>query len=96
MGNKKVVCVVLEVEGKGKPEYFKSHLISDLGYYLTEIDGHAVVSTLIPSNNYHGYYELLNELFSLELNEVTRELITNKDVSAAQLLTLLERFQVFA
>jgi hypothetical protein len=94
LGNKKIVCVVLEVEGKGKPEYFKSHLISDMGYYLTEIDGHAVVSTLIPSNDYPQYYELLNELFTLQLNDVTRELITNRDMSVARLLTLLERFQV--
>ncbi|AST93267.1 hypothetical protein BC6307_19390 [Sutcliffiella cohnii] len=91
--NKKVVCVIMEVE-TNKPEFFKGYRISEQGYYLVEIDGVAVIATLMPSNDNENCLEILNELFALKMNDDVRELITNPNMSAADLLLLMERFQV--
>ncbi|WP_404351640.1 hypothetical protein LG311_10180 [Sutcliffiella horikoshii] len=90
MDKKKIVCVVLEVDG---PEFYKSFKIGDTQLYFTEIEGQAIVGTLMPSNKYRGYYELLNDLFALELNKETRKLATDHDLSAIELLALLEKYQ---
>lgn len=92
MGNKRVVSVVLEVE-PNEPEYFRSHLVSDMGsYYCTEIDGVLFIGTLIPSNKYPGHYELLSDLVSLKVNKETRAIIDKPDMSLGSLLMLIERF----
>jgi hypothetical protein len=92
MGNKKIVSVVLEVE-TNEPEYFRSHLVSDMGsYYCTEIEGVLFLGTLLPSNKYPGHYELLNDLISFKANKETRALIDNPNMSLGNLLMLTERF----
>ena len=92
MGNKKVVSVVLEVE-KDQPEYFRSHLVSDMGsYYCTEIDRVLFITTLIPSNRWPGHYELLNELISLKSNKETRAILDKPDMDLGSILMLIERF----
>jgi hypothetical protein len=92
MGNRKIVSIVIEIE-EGQPEYFKSHLVSDMwSYYATEIENVLFIGTLIPSNRHHGHYEQLNDLISLKANKETRALIDNPDMSVGSLLMLLERF----
>jgi hypothetical protein len=92
MGNKKVVSVVLEVE-TNEPEYFRSHLVSDMGsYYCTEIEGVLFIGTLLPSNKYPGHYEQLSDIISLKANKETRALINNPEMSVGSLLMLMERF----
>ncbi|MCA1319784.1 hypothetical protein LC085_07640 [Bacillus tianshenii] len=90
-GNKKVV-VVLEVE-TNKPEFFKATRLNNHGHYAVEIDGLVFVATLMPSNSHPGYYELLNELFALKLNEEVREALAKPNLSAADLLLLMDHFQ---
>ncbi|KMJ58099.1 hypothetical protein AB685_14940 [Bacillus sp. LL01] len=90
--NKKVVAVVLEVE-INVPEFYKSTRIGETALYFTEIEGQAIVGTLMPSNKHRGYYELLNDLFALELNEETRNLVSDPKLSAVELLALMERYQ---
>jgi hypothetical protein len=92
MGNKRVVSVVLEVV-PNEPEYFRSHLISDMGsYYATEIDGVLFIGTLIPSNRFPGHYEQLSDLVALKANKETKALINNPEMSVGSLLMLMERF----
>ncbi len=89
---KKVVAVVLEVE-INVPEYFKASKIANSDFYAVEIDGLIFVSTLMPSNKYRGYYQQLAELFALKDNAEVREKLARPDLSAAELMSLLDRYQ---
>ncbi|MBH9965594.1 hypothetical protein [[Bacillus] enclensis] len=92
MSNRKIVSVVLEVE-PNEPEYYRSHLISDMGsYYCTEIEGVLFLGTLLPSNKYKGHYEMLNDLISFKANKETRALIDNPNMDIGDILMLIERF----
>ncbi|WP_404459480.1 hypothetical protein [Sutcliffiella horikoshii] len=90
---KKVVAVVLEVE-VNVPEYFKAQKIANSDFYAVEIDGLIIVSNLMPSNKYRGYYQQLSELFALKDNAEVREKLARPDLTAAELMSLLDRYQV--
>ncbi|KMJ59389.1 hypothetical protein AB685_00410 [Bacillus sp. LL01] len=90
--NKKVVAVVLEVEPNA-PEYFKATKIANSDFYAVEMDGLIIVSTLMPSNKYRGYFQQLSELFALKDNVEVREQLARPDLTASELMSLLDRYQ---
>ncbi|MGD6775244.1 hypothetical protein [Sutcliffiella horikoshii] len=89
---KKVVAVVLEIE-PNVPEYFKAQKIANSEFYAIEIDRLIIVSTLMPSNKYRGYYQQLAELFAFRDNAEVREQLARPDLTAVELMSLLDRHQ---
>lgn len=86
----KKVVVVYEVDG---PEFYRGQRIGDTEFFAVEMDGLVIVTTLMPSNKHKGCYTELNELFALKANKEVCDLIAKPDLSAVELLSLLDRFQ---
>jgi hypothetical protein len=91
--NDSMVQVVLEID-EDTVEYYDSYRIDDW-YYLTCVDGLAVIGVIEKSEKHLGYYEMIKDIATLKLNEETERLISEIDsFSVSEFLMLVERFGV--
>lgn len=91
--NDSMVQVVVEFDEEDI-FYYDSYRIDDR-YYLTCIDGLAVIGIIEKSKKHPGYYEMVKDIATLKLNEETERLISEIDsFSVTQFLMLVERYRV--